>query len=93
MQIYGPSYLHGAQSIGAPHSARSAQPASAATDAAPIQDELNLSDAAQMVDRARQAPDIRQDRVASIRAQIANGTYDTSAKLGVALDRLLDEIG
>ena len=65
----------------------------AAADAAPIQDELSRSDAAQMVDRVRQTPDIRQDRVASLRAQIANGSYETPDKLDVALNRLLDEIG
>jgi hypothetical protein len=30
--------------------------------------------------------------VASIRAQIANGTYETPEKLDMALSRLLDEI-
>ena len=28
-----------------------------------------------------------------IRAALADGTYETADKLGVALDRLLDEIG
>ena len=92
MQVNGPSYLHGAQAVNAPHSARTSQPAAAA-NAAPIQDELSLSDSAQMIDRVHQAPDIRQDRVASIRAQIANGTYETGNKLDVAVNRLLDEIG
>ncbi|MDP6556758.1 MAG: flagellar biosynthesis anti-sigma factor FlgM [Pirellulaceae bacterium] len=38
-------------------------------------------------------PDVRTDRVAELRAQIASGAYETDAKLDVALDRLLDEIG
>jgi anti-sigma28 factor (negative regulator of flagellin synthesis) len=42
---------------------------------------------------AKQAPDIRQDRVNSIRAQIASGTYETAGKLDTAVSRLLDEIG
>lgn len=46
-----------------------------------------------MVSRARELPDIRADKVASIKAQIANGTYDTDAKMEMALSRLLDEIG
>jgi negative regulator of flagellin synthesis FlgM len=92
MQIYGPSYLHGSQPISAPHSARMSQSAAPA-DAAPIQDELNLSDTAQMIDQVRQAPDIRQDRVTALRSQIANGTYETHDKLDVAVNRLLDEIG
>ncbi len=58
-----------------------------------IQDEVNISDAARLVEQAKQAPDIRQDRVQAIRAQIASGTYETAGKLNVAVDRLLNEIG
>lgn len=92
MHVYGPSHLHGAQSIGAPHSSRTASPA-AASPSQPIQDELQLSDAAQFVEQVQQLPDIRQDRVAQIRAQIASGNYETDEKLNIALGRLLDEIG
>jgi len=46
-----------------------------------------------MVEQVKQAPDIRQDRVQAIRAQIASGTYETGGKLDVAVSRLLDEIG
>jgi len=92
MHIYGPAHLHGAQPINAPHSARltNRQPVG---DAAPIQDELQLSDAAQLVDKVREMPDVRQDRVDQIKAQIANGTYETEEKLDIALGRLLDELG
>jgi negative regulator of flagellin synthesis FlgM len=58
-----------------------------------IHDEVNISDAARLVEQVKQAPDIRQDRVQSIRAQIASGTYETPGKLDVAVNRLLDEIG
>jgi negative regulator of flagellin synthesis FlgM len=92
MHIYGPTHLHGAQAIRPPHSSRVSQPA-APNPQAPIQDELDLSDAARMIDKVREAPEIRQDRVNAIRAEIAAGTYETDAKLEIALDRLLDEIG
>lgn len=92
MHVYGPTQLHGAQSIGAPHSARVASPA-ATSPSAPIQDELQISDAGQFVEQVHQLPDVRQDRVAQIRAQIASGTYETDEKLNIALGRLLDEIG
>ena len=36
--------------------------------------------------------DIRADKVAEIKAQIANGTYDTDKKLDGALDGLLDDL-
>ena len=92
MHIYGPAQLHGAQPIGAPHTSRLSQP-QAPQQSAAIQDELEISDAGQMVDRVRQLPEIRQDRVNQIRAQIAEGTYETGEKLDIAIGRLLDEIG
>ncbi len=92
MQVYGPAHLHGAQSISSPHAARISKPAAPASSA-PIQDELQLSDGAQFVQMAHEVPDIRQDRVNQIRAQIAEGTYETDEKLQIALGRLLDEIG
>jgi negative regulator of flagellin synthesis FlgM len=64
-----------------------------ATSSEPIQDEVHISDEARLVEQVKQAPDIRQDRVDAIRAQIAAGTYETPEKLDIALDRLLDEIG
>jgi negative regulator of flagellin synthesis FlgM len=92
MHVYGPTHLHGAQPISSPHAARASQPA-ARSESAPIRDEVQISEAAQLVAQAQQAPDIRQDRVAALRAQIAQGTYETPERLGVAVDRLLDEIG
>jgi anti-sigma28 factor (negative regulator of flagellin synthesis) len=55
-------------------------------------DELDISPEADFVAQARDLPEIREDRVAQIRAQIEAGTYETSAKLDAALSRLLDEI-
>ena len=92
MQIYGPAQVHGPQGIGAPHMIRAARNSSPVESSA-IQDEVNISDTARLVEQAKQAPDIRQDRVNSIRAQIASGTYETPGKLDVAVSRLLDEIG
>jgi flagellar biosynthesis anti-sigma factor FlgM len=92
MQIYGPTQLHAAQSITAPHAARSA-PSVSPSSAASINDELSISDAAQQLEQIRQMPDIRQDRVDAIRSQIASGTYETADKMDIALSRLLDEIG
>ncbi len=92
MQIYGPTHLHGAQPLNAPHGIRNSQPA-ARTENASFKDSVEISDAGRLADQMSQIPDIRQDRVNAIRAQIAAGTYETGAKLNAALDRLLDEIG
>lgn len=92
MYIQGSSYVHGAQPINAPHRSYSSQPAQAPATSRGS-DELDISPEANLVSRVRDVPDIRADKVAKIKAQIANGTYDTDAKLDVALSRLLDEIG
>jgi negative regulator of flagellin synthesis FlgM len=92
MQIHGPSHLHGPQPIAPPHATR-VPAAETAPSSGPIQDELQISDAARLVEQAKALPEIRQDRVDAIRQQIAAGTYETPEKLEIALDRLLDEIG
>ena len=92
MHVYGPAHLHGAQPIGAPHTSRLSRPA-APSPSGPIQDELQISDAAQFVEEVREMPDVRQDKIDRIRAQIAAGTYETEEKLDIAIGHLLDEIG
>ena len=92
MHIIGPAHLHGPQPVGPPHSSHAAKPAPP-SDGAPIIDEVEISEAGRLVDQARAVPEIRQDRVDAIRAQIAEGTYETPEKLDVAVERLLDEIG
>jgi negative regulator of flagellin synthesis FlgM len=91
MQIYGPSHVHGASPISSPHATRAAQPP-ASSSAAPISDQLDISQAGQMAERVSELPDIRADRVAELRASILDGTYETHDKLSTAVDRLLDEI-
>ena len=92
MHIYGSARVHGAQPIGAPHTSRLSKP-QAPNPSGAIQDELQISDAAQLVEKVGDVPEIRQDRVDAIRLQIAEGTYETEEKLDIALGRLLDEIG
>ena len=92
MHVYGPAHLHGPQAINPPHTARINHPTPAA-EAGQIQDELQLSEAGQLIGKAHDLPEIRWDRVNQIRAQIAEGTYETDDKLRMAVGRLLDEIG
>ena len=92
MQIHGPTQLHGAQPLSAPHTTRVSSPA-APTSSPQIQDELSISDAARLAEQVRQMPEVRQELVDRVRAQIASGTYDTPDKLDLAVERLLDEIG
>jgi negative regulator of flagellin synthesis FlgM len=93
MPIYGPAQLHGAQGLQAPHTNRINPPSTPAVSThIDTTDELQLSPAAQMAGKLSEIPDIRWERVNQIKAAIADGTYMTDEKMGVALDRLLDEI-
>jgi negative regulator of flagellin synthesis FlgM len=92
MHIYGPSQLHGAQPINAPHGARPSQPA-VRPESPQIADEVDISEAAQFMEQIQQMPEMREDRVEAVRLQIAEGTYETSDRLNAAIERLLDEIG
>ena len=93
MQISGPVHLHGAQGVNAPHSKHPAQ-TQQPTQTTPLKsDELELSEAAQIAAKLSEVSDVRQDRVATIRQAIADGTYETQDKLSTALDKLLDELG
>lgn len=94
MQIQGSTHLHGPQSINAPHQSTSRLTADDATSSPAVQsvDQLDISEAAQAASESRESAPIRFDRVAEIRAQIADGTYDTADKLDLAIDRLMDDL-
>jgi len=91
MYIQGTSQIHSAQPLRAPH--RAAAPSQTGATSSFGVDELDISSEADFVSQVHDLPEIRSDRVAQIRAQIANGTYETSDKLDIALNNLLDEIG
>ncbi len=91
MYIQGTSIVHSAQGINAPHRGTAAGTTTAGTSTYGT-DQVDISPQAEFLSLAHSLPEIRADRVADIRAQIANGSYDTEEKLNVALDRLLDEL-
>jgi negative regulator of flagellin synthesis FlgM len=92
MQINGPTHLHGAHPVSAPHDSRLAQP-TGQTQSSQITDELQISEAARLAEQSQSSQEVRAERVETIRAQIAQGTYETPEKLDVAVARLLNEIG
>jgi anti-sigma28 factor (negative regulator of flagellin synthesis) len=57
----------------------------------PATDRLQLSGASHLL-AALKTNDVRTDKVASIRAQIESGTYETDEKLDGAADKLIDEL-
>lgn len=91
MQVHGPAFLHGAQAINAPHRVSHAAPTTESVSTLPT-DQLDISPEASLISRMHDLPEIRADRVADIKAQIAAGVYETEAKLDQAIERLLDEM-
>ncbi|GAA4424585.1 MULTISPECIES: flagellar biosynthesis anti-sigma factor FlgM [Bremerella] len=92
MHINGPTAVHPAQSIRGPHHTAQAPAVDTRTQFDTV-DELDISHEADFASQVKDIPDIRADRVAQIKAQIADGSYLTDDKLDLALERLLDEIG
>jgi flagellar biosynthesis anti-sigma factor FlgM len=64
--------------IDMPSRVRSGQSAPPANGIGTGRDSSDLSPAAQVVAQAMQMPEIRQDRVASLQQQIANGSYQVA---------------
>lgn len=93
MQIQGISQLQGAHPVqpSSRFNQNIQQPPKASSPHGP--DQLEISQEAQLISQAREVPEVRADRVAAIKAEIQNGTYETQEKLDIALERLLDEIG
>jgi flagellar biosynthesis anti-sigma factor FlgM len=65
------------------------------SDAPPVRasDRLELSGASNLLAALKANQDVRVDKVATIRQQIQNGTYDADgSKLDAAANNLLDEL-
>ena len=106
MQIYGPFRVSTTQSASNVQSTSKIERGSAASqtsdtpsasNAGPV-DQLDLSQAATSANRidgnsAVAGEGIRFERVAEIRRQIADGSYDTPERMDAAMDRFLDLLG
>jgi len=55
-------------------------------------DEVEISDMGALLSRVRDLPDLRLDKIARLRAEIADGTFETAERLDGTVDRLLEEL-
>jgi anti-sigma28 factor (negative regulator of flagellin synthesis) len=55
-------------------------------------DKLDLSGVSHLLGKLK-SNEIRADKVAAIKLQIENRTYETDEKLDIAVNRLLDDLG
>ena len=58
----------------------------------PATDKLELSGVGHLLKTLKSSPDVRMDKVAQVKAQLASGTYETEAKLDAAIDKLMDDL-
>ena len=59
--------------------------------ASPGADRVELSETAKLLDKMRDMPEVRQDRIASVRNAIDRGVYETDDRIESAIDQLLQE--
>lgn len=59
----------------------------------PPADRVEVSDQARFLAKLREVPAIREEKVEALRALIASGRFETSQRIRVAVERLLEELG
>lgn len=91
MEIRGTSSLQASQAMRGPSSVNTID--SSSQIAHPdVVDQLDISAEAQAASSLGDVSDVRAARVAEIKAQIAEGTYETNEKLDVAVNRMINEL-
>ena len=90
MEIHGAGGTQGPQPV-YPRLAEYTVDASRTVQSGAPRDQVEISPLGQMLDGISQLPEIRHEKVEAIRQQIAAGTYETTEKLELALDRMMDE--
>jgi len=68
---------------------RSAAPVNEGQSAA---DRVEISDLAYWRAEAARLPEVREAKVAEVRAAIESGSYESDEKLSVALDRMIEDL-
>ena len=89
MQIRPTSNVQNTQAVNLQPKTASTNSVNNNATALPV-DQLDISTQAQMMSTAAAGGEVRTDRVAELRAQIANGNYDTAEKLDTAVGRMLN---
>jgi negative regulator of flagellin synthesis FlgM len=91
MEIHGAGGTQGPQPI-YPRLAEFSVDAGQTVQAGMPRDHVEISPLGQMLDGIERLPEIRYEKVEEIRRQIASGSYETTEKMDIALDRLFDEL-
>lgn len=62
------------------------------TQAAQVTDSVEMSTVARLAAKIQELPEVRTELVQRVKAELASGAYESSDKLAVAVDRLMDEL-
>ncbi len=91
MEIHGPGNVSGPDPIQPTNRIQKAyqQPQASAR---PTEDSVEISELAQFKAKLDQVPDIRLDKVESLRQQIEAGTYETDDKISDIVDQIIDDL-
>ncbi|MEM6854764.1 MAG: flagellar biosynthesis anti-sigma factor FlgM [Planctomycetota bacterium] len=73
-------------------SGRIERPAASSTDVSRGSDQIELSDTAKILAKLSDLPEVREDLVARIKAEIADGKYETPDKLDAAIEGLAQDL-
>ena len=96
MNIFGVFSTQGSQGLAAAKGVEAMRATEQATELTARQGVGEVHDAVTLSTEAVRAAeggsDIRMDKVAALRAAIADGSYETPEKLDIALDRLLERL-
>ncbi len=91
MEVSGASAVNSTLPVNRPPAAEPVKPTPQVAPATP-QDEVEISAAGRTLGELSQSSEIRQERLAQIKAAIDDGTYESQEKFEIAMSRLLDRI-
>ena len=92
MEVRGPNGVEGVGRVPGVGPAGAVRGPSEPPAASQPVDEVQISLEARLKSLLARVPDVRQDLIERVRAEIEAGTYETEEKLDIALGRLLDEL-
>ena len=72
--------------------ARQSRPVGGPAEAPRSADRAEFSKAAQLLSKLAELPDVRQDLIDQVRAEITAGTYETPEKLDQAIEKLMEDL-
>lgn len=91
MDIQGPHGVDGVGRVPKMGPTGAPKPPEKPPEAEPV-DQVQISLEARLKALLEKVPEVRQDRIDQIRAEIEAGTYETNERIDIAIDRLIEDL-